>query len=116
MTAPDPGRETRIVQVRDRNIVIRQLIDAQMMLMAREAKMLQRDDVPTDRKVDGVDRMFRILESAVVQPEDREFLEELIITGDLDLRELMSFISVFKDDDEDEKPKVRRGRPPTKRS
>jgi hypothetical protein len=116
MTTPDPGRKTRIVKVRDRNIVIRQLVDAQMMLMAREARVLQRDDMSTDRKIDGVDRMFRILQSAVVQPEDREFLDELIIIGDLDIKELMSFITVFNELDEDDKPRVRRGRPPVKRS
>jgi hypothetical protein len=114
MTAPDPGRETRIVEVRGRSIVIRQLVDAQIMLLAREAKVLQRDDVPVDRKINGVDRMFRILESAVVQPEDREFLDDLMVDGELDLKELVSFVTAFNLD-ENEKPKVRRGRPPAKR-
>lgn len=111
MTNPDPGRETRIVSVRDHNIVVRQLVDAQMMLLAREAKTLRRDDIDASRKMDSIDRVFRILESAVVQEEDRGFLDELIVSGDLDLKELLSFISVFNAE-EDAKPKVRRGRPP----
>lgn len=115
MTIPDPGRETQLIEVRGRNLVVRQLIDTQMMLLAREAKILQRDDIDNSRKMDSVDRMFRILESAIVQPEDRDFLDELIVTGDLDLEELLTFVTVFNKN-QDEKPKVRRGRPPTKRS
>lgn len=85
-----------------------------MLLLAREAKVLQRDDASTDRKLEGVDRMFRILESAIVQPADREYLEELMTIGDLDLRELLTFVTAFQDEDDD-KPKVRRGRTPAKR-
>lgn len=110
MTNPDEGRETRIVQVRERTIVVRRLVDTQIMLLAREAKVLQRDDVGMDRKLNGIDRMFRILESVIVQSEDREFLEELMINGDLDLTELMSFVSVFGEEAAQAKPKVRRGR------
>lgn len=114
MTSPDPGRETQVVPVRDRSIVVRKLADTQMLLLAREAKVLQRDDASTDRKLEGVDRMFRILESAIVQPADREYLEELMTIGDLDLRELLTFVTAFQDEDDD-KPKVRRGRTPAKR-
>lgn len=115
MTATDPGRETQVVLVRDRSIVVRKLIDTQMLLLAREAKILQRDDVSVDRKMDSIDRMFRILESAVAQPSDREFLEELMLAGELDLRELLSFVTVFGADEIEEKPKVRRGRAPARR-
>lgn len=117
MTTPDDtGRETRIVDVRGRNIVVRKIIDTQMMLLAREAKVLQRDDVSSDRQLTAVDRMFRILESAIVQPSDKEFLEDLMLDGELDLRELTSFVTIFSgEDDESPKPKVRRGRAPVKR-
>ncbi len=117
MTSPDDsGPETRVVNVRDRSIVVRQIIDTQMMLLAREAKVLQRDDIDTDRQLNAIDRMFRILESAIVQPSDREFLEDLMTDGELDLRELISFVTVFRDEGESApKPKVRRGRPAIKR-
>ena len=114
MTNPDPGRETRIVPVQGRNIVIRQLIDAQMMLLNRGARLLQRDDVDGASKLATVDRMFTILESVVVQPGDKEFLEDLMAEGTLSLKDLMGFISAFNEDQE-EKPKVRRGRPAIKR-
>lgn len=115
MTSPDSGRETRVVLVRDRSIVVRQLIDTQMLLLAREAKILQRDDVTTERKMDGIDRMFRVLESAIVQEADRTYLDELMLDGKLDLRELLSFVSAFNEEEVDAKPKVRRGRAPVKR-
>ncbi len=115
MTSPDPGRETRLVPVQGRNIVVRQLVDAQMMLLNRGARLLQRDDLDRDAKMATVDRMFTILESVVVQPEDREFLEDLMAEGKLNLRHLMDFVSVFNEDEPEEKPKVRRGRPAIKR-
>jgi hypothetical protein len=116
MTNPDPGRETRIVPVQGRNIVIRQLVDAQMMLLNRGARLLQRDDIDRASKLATVDRMFTILESVIVQPEDKEFLENLMAEGTLSLSDLTSFVSAFNEDQSDEKPKVRRGRPAIKRS
>jgi hypothetical protein len=113
--APDSGRETRVVDVRGRSIVVRKIIDTQMMLLAREAKVLQRDDIGTDRQLTAVDRMFRILESAIVQPSDRDFLEDLMLDGELDLRELTSFVTVFGETEVSAKPKVRRGRAPAQR-
>jgi hypothetical protein len=118
MTEPDPGRATRIVPVQGRNIVIRQLADTQLMLLNRSARILQRSDVDLDNKAATVDRMFTILENQVVQPEDREYLEDLMAEGKLDLRELLSFVSTFFQDEEeaDTKTKVRRARTPAKRS
>lgn len=105
------------MSVRDRAIVVRKLIDTQVMLLAREAKVLQRDDIGMDRKMNGIDRMFRILESAIVQTEDREYLEELMVTGELDLSELLSFVTAFNGDETaEQKPKVRRGRQAISRS
>lgn len=115
MTTPDPGRETKIIDMHGRNVVIRQLQDTQVMLLAREAKILQRDDIGVDRKLDGIDRMLAILESVVVQPEDRKFMQDLMTAGDLDLSELVSFVTVFQDDSEQKPARVRRGRAPAKR-
>src|SRR4029453_6767375 len=116
MTSPDPGRETQIVPVHGRNVVIRQLIDAQLMLLNRGARLLQRDDVDKANKLATVDCMFTILKSVIVQPDDKEFLEDLMAEGKLGLRDLMGFISAFDEDQTEEKPKVRRGRPRIKRA
>jgi hypothetical protein len=123
MTAPEPvsgpvdnNRETRIVPVHGRNIVIRRLIDAQLMQMNHESELLQRDDVGMDRKRKGMERMFRALLSVVVQPTDRDYMEDLMADGELDLRELVSFATSFLTEDTPAgPPKVRRGRPATKR-
>lgn len=118
MTTPvDPGRETQIVLVRDRNVVIRQLIDTQRMLIARWAVMLQRDDVTGEQKLNLLNKMFDTLESVIVQQEDRDFLEELMAAGELDLRELIGFMTAFDKNAAGEaaKPKVRRGRAQTRR-
>jgi hypothetical protein len=117
MTNPDPGRETQIVDVRGRNILIKKLNDTQIMLLAREAKVLQRDDISADRKMDGIDRMLFILESVVADGSDREYMQDLMMKGELDLRELISFVTAFEAVDGEGKPvaRVRRGRTPAKR-
>lgn len=116
MTTPqDPGKETRLVPVKGRNVVVRKLNDAQLLLLAREARLAQREDTEKQRRLVAVGRLFDLLESAVVQEEDRDYLMDLTVAGDLELTDMMGFITAFTDDNEDEKPKVRRGRPPVKR-
>jgi len=110
----DPGRETQTVDVHGRDVVIKKLVDTQVMLLAREAKILQRDDIGVDRKLDGIDRMFSILESVVVDPVDREYMQQLMTSGELDLRELISFVTVFEAD-QNKPVRVRRGRVAAKR-
>lgn len=118
MTTPTPpgdGKETQLVDVKGRMIMIRQLVDLQLMYLQRYAGILQKDDVANNEKVLAIGTMLDILESAVVQPKDREYLTGLAIKGDLELKDLMGFITAFTADKE-EKPKVRRGRPPVKRA
>jgi hypothetical protein len=121
MTEPTPvspddtARETRIVDVRGRAIVVRKLVDAQYMFLNREAHLLQQDGVAPARKIDGIRRIFNTLESQVVEGSDRDYLMDLVSTGDLELKELMGFISEFNEPAEDAKPKVRRGRRPAAR-
>lgn len=98
-----------------RDVTIKKLVDTQMLLIAREAKILTRGDVETDRKLEGLDRMFSILESVVVEPGDRLYLEGLMERGELDLRELMGFVTSFDDDEKAPVVKVRRGRAPARR-
>jgi hypothetical protein len=111
MTAPDPGRDTRLVDVKGRNVVVRQLNDAQLLLLAREARLAEREGTDNQRRLMAVGRIFDLLESAVVQDEDREYLMDLTVAGDLSVGDLMGFVTAFRDEGE-EKPKVRRGRPP----
>lgn len=100
-----------------RTVIVRKLLDTQIMLLAREAKILQRDDISNTRKLDGIDRMFSILESVVISEDDQMYMQDLMVKGELDLRELITFVTAFNtDDDGVEKPaRVRRGRTPAKR-
>ena len=116
MTTPeDPGKETRIVDVKGRNVVVRQLTDAQYLLLARESRLAIREGDDSPRRVAAIGRLFDILESVVVQQEDKDYLLDLTVAGDLELKDLMSFVTVFSEE-EAAKPKVRRGRYATKRS
>lgn len=112
----DPGTDTRIVPINGCSIVVRKINDAQIALMARETKQAQRSDIDNSRRMAAVARMFDILESAVVQDSDREFLLDGIVAGKVEMKDLLSFVSAFSEDQEEEKPKVRRGRPPIKRT
>ena len=110
MTA-DPGRETRLLEIKGRQIVVRQLKDVQMLMLLREAQLMQREDVETTRKLLATTRMMDVLESAIVQDEDKEYLTDLNVRGDLELSDLMGVITVFSNDEEPKKAAVRRGRP-----
>jgi hypothetical protein len=115
MTTPeDPGKETKLVDVKGRNIVVRQLTDAQLLLLSRESRLAGKAGTEPGRVMASIARVFDILESAVVQEEDRDYLMDLTVAGDLELKDLMDFIAVFGTDEE--KPKVRRGRYATKRT
>lgn len=113
MTEPvtDNGRPTRLVPVNGRQIVVRQLIDTQMVHLLRHSRILQKDDVAVKDKLDSVERIFAILETMIVQQDDRDYMVKLEETGEVELKDLMAFISAFQDE-EPEKPKARRGRPP----
>jgi hypothetical protein len=104
----DIGVETRLVPIGDRQIVVRQLIDAQYVLLGREAKVVGDANSDGERKLKAVSRIMDLLESAVVQEEDREYLIDLNIKGGLTLSMLLTFVTIFSSD---EKPAVRRGRP-----
>jgi hypothetical protein len=115
MTSPtDPGRETEIVDVQGKSIVVRMLTDAQYLLLAREARLAQQPDVENIRRLNAISRIFDILETAIVQDTDREYCVDLAAKGKLTLGDMLSFINAFGEDDV--KPKVRRGRAPTKRT
>jgi len=116
MTEPngaEAGTQTRLVDLKGRSVTVRQLKDAQQLLLQREAKLLAGDEAGRDRKITAVSNIYDILESVMVQPEDLAYLTRLNVTGQLELKDMMEFVIVFA---EEQKPKVRRGRPPIKRS
>lgn len=103
----DQGRETRVVPVGGRNIVVRQLTDTQMLHLMRHAKILAADGVDQGVKLDSMDRMLTILNSVVVQADDKKWLEEAQETGEVDIKEMVGWVNAFKSET---KPTVRRAR------
>jgi len=103
--------ETRSVDIKGRDIQVKRPADAQLALLSREARLLDRENVDSSRKMQAVGRMFDIFESWVVSDDDREYLVDLVVQGDLELGDLIGIISVFRPDEEEQsKPTVRRGR------
>lgn len=109
----DTGTDTRIVDVKGRAIVVRQLKDAQLLLMGRDAAILQKGDVAPQRKLEVAGYILDIFESAIVQPDDHAYIMDLTRRGELELRDFLGFLSAFHDDEPapEPKPVVRRGRP-----
>lgn len=81
-----------------------------MLHMLRHAKILEKDGIDLEQKIDSADRMFAILSTIVINPDDRAYLTEMEETGKIELKDLMGFITPGDDSDEPEKPVVRRGR------
>jgi hypothetical protein len=110
----DPGRDTRIVDLKGHSIVVRQPTDAQLLLLSRDGRRGMRDDLSGADRMAAAGRVFDIFESLVVQDGDRQILLDLIVAGELHLSDLTAFISAFNE--EQSKPRVRRARTSTKRS
>lgn len=106
----DPGKKTEIIEVLGRSIVVRELTEGQMMVLSRYADQASSDRTDPRTKVGAVSKMLSVLEQAVVQEEDREFLEEQMILGNLDLGAMTRVVSVFQE----AKPTNRAGRRATR--
>jgi hypothetical protein len=95
-----------------RDIHIKTLTDLQMLHLLRHAKILQKDDIDKEQKIESADRMFAILNTIVTEPDDQAYLTKMEEEGKVELKDLLSFVNAADEDPEQpEKPKVRRGRP-----
>jgi hypothetical protein len=109
----DDGPQTRLIDFKGHRILIKKLVDGQFVQMNHEVNVMTSNNADTDRKMKAMDRVHRIMLSVVLNPEDKETIEELMADGEIQLKDLADFVSAFKDEEEDQpKPKVvRRGRP-----
>lgn len=80
-----------------------------MLHLLRHAQILENDNVDLEQKISSADRMFAILATVVTDPDDREYVTKMGEEGQIELKDLLSFVTGT---DEPEKPKARRGRPP----
>jgi hypothetical protein len=114
MTDPTPTEETRSAVVHGREIPVRKLADAQGPLLARELLLLRKENTDGFRRAQAAGRVVDILESVVVNEEDREHRMDLNTAGKLRILDMMNCLSAWAD--EDQAPStgpvvVRRGRP-----
>jgi hypothetical protein len=113
MTAPT----TRPIDIKGRTIQVKDLTDAQMVLLAREARLASRGNTEPGRRTEAIARILDVLESAVVNVEDKEYLMDLTVTGVLEFRDMMGILDMTEAGSESEqKPVVRRGRPAKRQS
>lgn len=82
------------------------------MQMIHEAALFRSDTIPRERKMKGLDRLYRVMISLVVNQDDKDFVEDLMADGELDMRELVTVINDLYNKGEAPVPvKARRGRP-----
>lgn len=101
-----------IVTVKDRQIPIKKLNETQMMLLVREARVLRSTRHDIERRWQGIAFMLDIVESSVVDAEDREWLMTLAGSGDLSFAEMLQIAAPYEEQAEAKTPvkAVRRGR------
>lgn len=109
---------TRDVDVKGlgRTVKIRLITDMQFLLLSRDAEKLRQDSTSDHDRLRIAGRMMDVMESMVVTQEDRDYLMELTVQGELHVSDMVNMLAAFRDEEVETKPKVRRGRPPGKRT
>lgn len=110
----DNGTETRLVPIKGRTVVVKQLTDAQLLLLTRDVRILDDEKTPNRDKMNVAAGVLDMFESTLVQPSDRDYVLDLTRKGELELKDFVNFLTVFTEEPapvEPAKPVVRRGRP-----
>lgn len=110
MTQTSPPTE-KMVSLHGRSIRVRPLNEMQLMLIAREARTLTRDNVPGGKKLEAMGTILDVFDSVVLEEADREHVKDLTIKGEFDLGDLVALIPQLSGNVVEEKPRARRGRP-----
>lgn len=100
------------VTIKGREIPIRKLNETQMMLLVREARLLQSSQ-DVNRKLRSIALMIDIVESAIIDPEDQEWLMGQAGTGNISFGEILQMAAPFEatvDGEVTESRPVRRAR------
>ena len=105
--------EARTVDVKGRTVAVKPLNDAQLIMVARDAELLQRDDIENSRKLKTAGYIMDTLESAIATEDDRDYILQLTRRGELNLTDMLGFLQVAHSGDVEVAPKkvVKRGRP-----
>jgi hypothetical protein len=110
----NPEADIRLVDVKGRKISVRQLKDAQLILMGRDAKTLGDENADQRRRFNAAAYIMDAFESAIVTDQDKDYVLDLTRKGQLEISDFQEFLSVFHTEPTEVKKPVRRGRPPRK--
>lgn len=114
MTTPDHVTVHRVtVHLEDRDIDLKLITDAQFAMLGNLGKKVLDEKAPAADRMKASGTMMTILLSMIISEDDREYVENLIVIGKVDLGKLTAFIHAFKQDDVP-KTRVTRARAPKK--
>jgi hypothetical protein len=105
--------DTRLVEINGRTIVVRELKDAQLVLLARDAARLEDVTVSNRDKLSLAGGIMDMFESVIVQQQDKDFVLAETRAGRTELATFLGFLTSFQEADAP-KVTVKRGRPPRK--
>jgi hypothetical protein len=89
--------DAEVISIHGRDVEVKQLNETQKMLVVRQAQILRSPRQGTDAKFQAVDTVFKIIESAIVDDEDREYFMDLAATGQLEFGEMLTIAASFED-------------------
>lgn len=116
MTEPDATKSTiaqptKLVTIAGREMMVKGITDAQFMQLSHEAAVVGSDKLPGARQAKALDRVFRIIKSAIVEDDDKEYVEDQIADGNLTMPVLVKVLRELYDDiTTGAAPKARRAR------
>ena len=103
------------ISLGDRDVMVTPPELGQLALLQHQVRVLKRDNVTKEEGARALDLAFRIARGRIVSKGDKDYVDDLLADGDLDLKGLVvAVIESVKQqpaDAEDVKPVVRRGRP-----
>ena len=99
---------TRVVPINGRDITVKAPSDAQIMLMGQQGQVAMNPKASAQDRMFAAGTLMKILVALVVDDGDREYIQDQIVIGELDMAALTSFIEAFRD--KKKAPAVRRGR------
>lgn len=85
-----------MVTIKDRQVPIKKLNETQMMLLVREARVLRSDRYDMDRRFQGIAFMLDIVESSLVEAEDREWLMTQAGAGEISFKEMLEIAAPYE--------------------
>lgn len=88
--------DTQQVPFRDRTLSVRPLNEMQKALLVREMQLVRSAKQPIDRKLQGIANIINIIESSVVDGDDREYIMELAGMGLVEFKEILDVATAFE--------------------